>query len=213
MSLELGGFAEYPGVIDGTEEEFNAFNFCLAEEYFNAMCDEDFELIGEVDTSLIRNIMHWLNYDGIINKNMEKEIEKIEKGTFLTDKNRTFIEAIVENKNPYLADTYIFLGNNDPRLYVIVMLYNEYYTGSTILNYINCNVKNKEEYISMLSKIFDELDKVYNNIESKDEKIIFLRKVRSNLELMGYPKKYGELKISDIGNYNFIKELKILFKF
>ena len=139
MSLDLGGFAQYLDDIDGTEEEFNAFNFCLAEEYFNAMCEEDFELIGEVDTSLIINIMHWLNYDGIINKNIEEEIKKIETGLFLTNKNRTFIEAIVENKNPYLADAYISLGNNDPRLYVIVILYNEYYTKSTVLNYINHN--------------------------------------------------------------------------
>lgn len=91
MSLELGGFAEYPDVIDGSEEEFNAFNFCLAEEYFYAMCSEDFETIGEVDTSLIRNIIHWLNYDGIINKKMEEKVKKVETGLFLTDKNRTFI--------------------------------------------------------------------------------------------------------------------------
>lgn len=31
MSLfELGGFAESKDVLDGTEEEFNAFNYCLA---------------------------------------------------------------------------------------------------------------------------------------------------------------------------------------
>lgn len=210
MSLDLGGFAQYLDDIDGTEEEFNAFNFCLAEEYFNAMCEEDFELIGEVDTSLIINIMHWLNYDGIINKNIEEEIKKIETGLFLTNKNRTFIEAIVENKNHYLADAYISLGNNDPRLYVIVILYNEYYTKSTVLNYINHNVKNRNEYVLALSKIFDELDKTYNEIENKDEKILFLRKVKSNLELIRYPQEYGKVKISDIGNYNFAKELKYI---
>lgn len=210
MSLDLGGFAEYPDDIDGTEEEFNAFNFCLAEEYFAAMCEEDFELIGEVDAYLIRNIMHWLNYDGIINKNIEEEIKKIETGSFLTNKNRPFVEAIVENKDPYLADAYISLGNNDPRLYVIVMLYNEYYTKSTILNYINHNVKNRDEYVLALSKIFDELDKTYNEIENKDEKIFFLRKVKSNLELIRYPQEYGKVKISDIGNYNFVKELKYI---
>ncbi len=207
MSLDLGGFAQYPSDIEATEEEFYAFNFCLAEEYFSSMYAEDFELIGEMDTSLIRNIIHYLNYGGTFN---DEEIKKIETGLFLTYKNRTFVDAIVENKITSLADTYISLGNNDPRLYVIVMLYDEYYTGVTILNNINYHVKNKDEYVLMLCKIFNEIDKLYNNIKDKEEKIILLKKIKNNLKLIRYPQEYGKVKISDIGNYNFFKELKYI---
>lgn len=55
---ELGGFAIEPGDIDGTEDEFNAFNLCLAEEYFYAMKDEDFELLGDMDLDLVHKIVN-----------------------------------------------------------------------------------------------------------------------------------------------------------
>ena len=41
--LELGGFAENPRVIDGDQRDFEAYNFCLAENYYHAFLEEDFE--------------------------------------------------------------------------------------------------------------------------------------------------------------------------
>ena len=38
MSLhELGGFAETKDAIDGTEEDLNAFNYCLACDYLDGI--------------------------------------------------------------------------------------------------------------------------------------------------------------------------------
>ena len=42
QALELGGFAEDESVIDGGYEEFVAFNYCLAMDYYNALKEEAF---------------------------------------------------------------------------------------------------------------------------------------------------------------------------
>lgn len=108
--IELGGFAENPEAIDGTEEDFNAFNFCLACDYYNAVLGEDFESLGEclsderVWTDLMTDVAEWLNYDFEIGKGKEEEYKKLVDGTIITYKNRTFIEACYEHGWTELAD-------------------------------------------------------------------------------------------------------------
>lgn len=63
---ELGGFAQYPEDIYGDETDFNAFNYCLAEDYYFAMIKEDFKALGDMSTYLFNEIEYWLNYDGKI---------------------------------------------------------------------------------------------------------------------------------------------------
>lgn len=193
---ELGGFATELDDIDGTEDEFNAFNFCLAEEYFSAMEAEDFESLGEIDLDLVHKIVKWLNYDGTINK--KSEINQIKTGLFLTNRNRTFIDAIIENKNVAAAETYILLGSRDIRLYIIYKLYNRD-------NYID----DREEYISYMRSFFEAIDNTYNKLNKK-EKLKFLNVLKDNINLFAYPKKYGEIKVSEIGDYNWIKKLKLI---
>ena len=96
---ELGGFAENEDAIDGTKEDFYAFNYCLANDYYVAIVSEDFEsIVGDtdkylIDIDLIDDICKWLNYDGEIGKDIEDDIEKIKDGTIITCNNRTFYEA------------------------------------------------------------------------------------------------------------------------
>ena len=103
MSIELGGFAETPEVIDGTEEDFNAFNWCLACDYYEAVVGEDFDSLGEVLNdvynwhTLMYDVCTWMNYDGERGKNMKDELLKLYNGTILTYNNRTFIEAAREH--------------------------------------------------------------------------------------------------------------------
>ena len=107
---ELGGFAESPDVIDGDEDDFNAFNYCLACEYYNAVLGEDFESLGSAlndertweDT--MSTVISWLNYDGEIGKDIEDNLDKIYDGSIITYKNRTFIEAAREHGWTKLAD-------------------------------------------------------------------------------------------------------------
>lgn len=213
IAYVLGGFAEEPEDIDidVTKEEFYNFNLYLARAYFDAMRSEDFKVIGEMSSDLIYNIIHWLNYDGIINKDIEKEVKKIETGLFLTCKNRTFIDAIVENKNVSFAETYINLGIKDARLYVLCMLYDDCYKENTIINKINYFVSSKEEYISFLKSVFDEIEYKYNNLESKKEKLSFFNILKNNIRLIRYNIEYGKINVKEIGNYNWIKELKLIF--
>lgn len=103
MSIELGGFAETPEVIDGTEEDFNAFNWCLACDYYEAVVGEDFDSLGEVLNdvynwhALMGDVCIWMNYDGEIGKDKKDEYPKLYNGTILTYNNRTFIEAAREH--------------------------------------------------------------------------------------------------------------------
>ena len=89
--IELGGFAEDKKVIDG---DFNAFNYCLSELYVYAFYQENFESIGEIDEVFFRDICYWYNYNKELDH--EKTVKEIENGTFITKKNRTIIDAILE---------------------------------------------------------------------------------------------------------------------
>lgn len=84
MYYELGGFAESPRVVDGN---WQAFNFCLAEDYLSAMGEEDWGALGYMDKDLVNDIARWLNYDGQIGKDRIDIIKNIPKVLIQTSKN------------------------------------------------------------------------------------------------------------------------------
>ena len=88
---ELGGFAENKDVLDGTEETYNSFNYCLAELYLDAIWSEDFEAIGDVDKYLIQNVAHWLTYDSKIAKEIKDAGKNILTGEIITCNNRQLL--------------------------------------------------------------------------------------------------------------------------
>jgi len=120
--IELGGFAQEQTDIDGGYDEWCAFNYCLAEEYYWAMKDEAFDEIGRIDDDTLRLIEYWFNYNGVNNDNSEKN--DISVGLIMTLNNRTFTEAVIANKIGCLASSLIANGNHDPRL---ITLAEEYY--------------------------------------------------------------------------------------
>ena len=120
--MELGGFAD--NLDDYNERELNAFNYCTAENYINAFYLEDFEAIGEIDSTFFRDICYWYDYqEGLNNKNV---VEQLKNGTFKTFKNRTIIDAIYENKNACLAEIYVQEKIYSPKLILICLLYGCY---------------------------------------------------------------------------------------
>ena len=127
MSIELGGFAESPEVIEGTEEEWVAFNWCLAVDYYNAMLDEDFEALGEIDRNLLDSICEWLSYYDDISLEKRNDIKDIPKGLLKTCHNRTLAEAVIEYHQTELAYAFIQNGNHDINLFLTYLLYDEQY--------------------------------------------------------------------------------------
>lgn len=113
MSMELCGFAENPEVIEGTEEDFNAFNWCLACDYYAAVIAEDFDSLGEELNdvynwhSLMSDVCMWMNYDSEIGKDKKDEFPKLYNGTIKTCNNRTFIDAAYEHGWIDLANSLI----------------------------------------------------------------------------------------------------------
>ena len=117
---ELGGFAENETDIDGGYDEFIAFNYCLACDYYWALKNEDFEEIGDISDCTLDQICYWLNYDGKIGKDIESDISKIKNGTMITNYGRTLAEAIIDKKVNYLAYWFIVNGNNNYKLYKLL---------------------------------------------------------------------------------------------
>lgn len=210
MTFEIGGFAEDEHAVDG---DFEIFNYGVAENYYDAMLGEEFDFLGDASWDFIEKIEYWLNYDGEIGKGHEDEIAKIRTGLFMTYKNRTFIDAIVANKNVSFAETYIQLGSQDVRLYVICLFGVEIgivdgekiYNG-TILNMINRFCKDREDYIEFLSNMFALLDEEYSKLEDDNEKIEFLNVVRKNISKFKY--RCGKnIGLNEVCNIGFCRKL------
>lgn len=203
MAFELGGFAEDETVIDG---DFKAFNFCLATDYLYAFMDEDFESLGELNNYLIDDIVYWLNYDGIIGKNDVNKINGIDNGTLITKNNRTFIQCIYDEHQVDMAETYILRGVNNPKLYLTCILYGELCLYNEVLNYIHSFVYDKEKYTKFLTDVFKLIDEEYLKIETSEQKIKFLEKIKIFIDKIEYPREYGKITIST-DNYIFVKQL------
>lgn len=212
--MELGGFAESQEAIDGTEEDFIAFNYCLAEDYFAAMQDEDFELLGKVGFDTIENIMYWLNYDGEIGKSEEEIIKSIPKGALKTSKGRTLEEAVIENENLPFAEIFIYNGNHNPKLYAIVMekaphLY--YEKNDSLLNLKLSKTESLEEYLEFLKSLFAILEERYNKKKTLADKRKFLEQIRPYIEGINVSKKhFSDDKVRQFiknMNYNWQKDM------
>jgi len=213
MSFDLGGFAEDEDAVDG---DYESFNYCLAENYYFAMLGEEWDLIGDASESLIDNIVHWLSFYSDIK---DYDTKKIVDGSFITYKGRTFIDAIIADKRVDLAETYIRLGVEDIRLYILFMLnykddmydidhpmhtINYVYHGS-ILNIYNYD--DRDQLITFLSAIFIELDRIYSDLESDLERKEFLEIVRANVKGFKFSSKIGKIRLTDVCSEVFVKKL------
>lgn len=217
MYNELGGFAERPEVVDG---DWKAFNFCLAECYLQAMGEEDWEALGYMDNDLVNDIARWLNYDDEIGKDRIDIIKNIPKGLIQTSKNRTFIDAIVAEHKAPLAQTFIYNGNHDVRLYLTVMIYgNEknfdwHGVDVNLLNHIHssfeCN--NAEEYEKFINQIFTGIEQYYLSISDIQEQQEFLKQIKIFIKQIKIPKRYKDdkkiIQIAKLDSYNWQKNLK-----
>lgn len=198
---ELGGFAEDPDVLEEeTEEAQEAFNFCLASDYIDAIYDEDFESIGLIDRDLLNNIFMWYEIGG--GKISEEEERAIRNGSFITNKGRSLIDAVLEDRNDYFALTFIHNGNHDPRLYALCVEEDEW------LGLLSSDSSmSKDEYLDFLRNIFSLIDQDYGEA-SNEGKIRMLTSIKTNLSNLRYAKSYGKIKITDIGSYQFVKDMK-----
>jgi len=206
---ELGGFAENPDVLDGTEETFHAFNFCLAQSYLWAIGDEDFELIGDVTPDLIRDVAHWLNYDGEIGRNNEQTIEKMLNGTLITSKNRTFKEAIIAEKDAKLAYVWLRLDcQNDIDLIVCRILnvndiedYDSYYYSDSSI--FSCY--SREKLIEVLKDIISKIKDIYEKENDENNKKNILSSLKVFLQEFKYSESLGKIYLDDFDKDGFIK--------
>lgn len=216
MDFDIGGFAEDEYAVDG---DFEIFNYGVAENYYDAMLGEEWDLIGDADFSLIKNIALWLGYDDETKKINEKDIQRILDGSFITCNNRTFIDAIVDEKRVDLAEAYIHLGVKDIRLYILFMLYykDDYYSvdhpmnemnfvyKGTILNAYRSN--DRDDLIKFLSNIFAELDKIYNGFNDIEKKVEFLSIIRFNIGNFKFSKDFKKISLNEVCNPGFARVL------
>lgn len=194
--MELGGFAD--SLDDYNDRELNAFNYCTAENYINAFYLEDFEAIGEIDSTFFRDICYWYDYqEGLNNKNV---VEQLKNGTFKTFKNRTIIDAIYENKNACLAEIYVQKKIYSPKLILICLLYGCY----------NINIfpydGGKESCNKIFKELFDFIDLELDKVENKRD---YLNKIKENIKRISYGHPDTTKYINNISNnYKFIKQIR-----
>lgn len=218
MYNKLGGFAESPEVVDGNWE---AFNFCLAEDYLQAMGEEDWEALGYMDTGLVNDIARWLNYDGEIGKNRIDIIKNIPKGLIKTSKNRTFVDAIVAEHNAPLAQTFIYNGNHDVRLYLTAIIYGNfkvvddwYGTDTNLLNHIHDSLEchNAEDYSKFISKVFEGFEKHYLGIDDIKGQQEFLKYIKEFVKEIRFPARYKDnkelIELAKLESFGWQKSLK-----
>lgn len=193
MDIELGGFAEEPEYVSDalTEEEqireFEAFNYCLAEDYATAMVNEDFESLGAMDDYLFNNICEWINYDPNLGNEALKE--SIQNGSLITKNNRTFLSAVASNKNIDLAEIYTNRGVYSPE--VIVMLIECAGNGRNVLP-IYLRTKSEEELHELNLAIYSEIERRY--IEEDCDKD-YLLSIQRGYKILHTKKEYKSLKI------------------
>lgn len=200
---ELGGFAENKDVLDGTEETYRSFNYCLAELYLDAIWSEDFEAIGEADRYLIGSVSYWLTYDSKIAKEIKEAGKKILTGEIITCNNRQFIYAIITKNQVFHAKTWLDLGSKNIDLIVYYILNSE-----DDYDFINCITTNssKEKVIEMISSIIKKLNELYSSITDPKEEKEFLEKVKNYLYNIRWDKSIGQISIKEIDQDDFIKD-------
>lgn len=204
MDNELGGFAEEPEYVSDayTEEEqrydFECFNYCLAEEYAGAMYAEDFESIGEVDSYLFDNICNWINYDEELgNEDLKKQIET---GTLITKQGRTFLDAIVANRNINFGELYTAMGVYNAR--VIVMLIEQAGLGLSVVP-IQLKIGAQEELDELYSHICERIEERF---KEENESMEYLKIIKNGMSTMYFPKKLNVPPIPN--NLTWTRHLK-----
>lgn len=201
MDLELCGFAENEKVIDGTYDEYLAFNHCLSSDYVSAIYGEDFEALGDLSSDLLDDILYWIP---IYDQKDEETKENIESGLFKTYKNRTFIDAILANNNTEAAYTYLKrngISYNDKYIDLLILLIINYgENGHDLINNIIFESLNKKEIEKKLRIILKKIINIYDQAAKVDD-IDIQEKIRSYINDIKYPKKLGKLYIDkDIVN-------------
>ena len=207
MSLELCGFAEDENAVDG---DWEAFNYCLAENYYDAMLGEEWDVLGHVWFKLIENIIFWLSYNSGICQGYD--VQAIGNGTFMTIRGRTFLDAIITERKIDWAKAYISLNVLDVRLYILCMFHmddesiEQFYNG-TIMNRINRLHVKKEKKIEFLSLIFNELEKIYQGLNDNQEKKQFLSIVRKNVDAFRWYTYGDDVSLKDYCSEGFARKL------
>ncbi|HBA37396.1 MAG TPA: hypothetical protein DCY94_01605, partial [Firmicutes bacterium] len=191
---ELGGFAEDYAGINGDEAEFEAFNCCLADDYVSAMIDEDFRSLGEIDDTLLYTIAEWATkYD--TDEERARRTEEITKGSIITYKDRTFADAVIENRNVSAAFALVLNGNTDPRLYTTIIFYEDLGdTFNSLLNKIHSSFAEPDvdRYCNFLESIFSQIGAHYDALEDSEQKIEFLNRIRPYIAGIRMPACYKD---------------------
>ena len=218
MSFELGGFAYYDGDIDGNEYDRECYNAAVAEDYFDAFYTEDYEAIGNIDHDFLEQIAHYYN----LYNDRKQESEDLISGKLITIKNRTFIQAIIDNKRIDLIPLYIDNFNIEKEIsedlvvcFILNATNNDYRWYSINDALSNCIVnqnKIKEEYISRLRNIINKLEQKYIKEKSIERKKEILIKTKQFLFNLHWPKYIGDIKLEELDSNNFIKKQVLLKK-
>ena len=109
-SHSLGRFIESPEEGNCTLDEFISKNCTLANDYYSAVVNENFDLLGEdlndEDTwhKTMSRVCRWLNFDSKNAGRVESNFVGLYSGTIITRENRTFIAACQEHGWDNLAD-------------------------------------------------------------------------------------------------------------
>ncbi|MBE6149906.1 MAG: hypothetical protein E7170_04220 [Firmicutes bacterium] len=190
---DFGGFAEDETAVDG---DWKAFNYYVALEYYNALLDEAFELVGDdISYSFFDELLKWLNI-----YNDFKEEELLKSGKILTTKNRTLIDAIYENNYGTLAEIYLTNGVYDPKLlFALIICDHENFTGYALLD---SDKLNNDEIDILLTNLYDLIEE---NYIKEDDKETYLRKIYKNIGRIRTIKGYKMIQPTE---YQFYKDMK-----
>lgn len=193
--IKLGEFIDYNE--DITNIEVEAFNYYLALEYANAMEEENFEILGNFSFNLLEKICYWL---GFFSREEDiKLLNEIKNGTLITNKNRTFIDAIYINKKGDFAEAYLNMGLKSPKLVLTIILEN-------LINHHSANIGNEdfkqEDYEKLFNELYDLIETEYNNSSDKQA---FLYLINNNYNRVKCYKLYKKIPASD--KYNWVKDL------
>lgn len=99
----LGRFLESPDDEQCSLQEFISMNSSLATNYYNAVINENFDVLGdELNDSDIwhktmSNVCKWIIFDGQTDQTVTNSFEKLYNGTIITRENRPFITACREH--------------------------------------------------------------------------------------------------------------------
>jgi C-terminal processing protease CtpA/Prc len=162
----------------------------MAEDYEIAMYNEDFQALGEFSVDLLKDICRWLNYTEEMG-NLDK-VQDIKT----TIKERTFIDAIYENKVSTLAETYLLNGVYSPKLVLTIILSDE----DEYDAFISC--ENQEDLESKMKQLYDFIEIEY---KKSDDKKLFLNKIKNNYNRIRISKEYISKPIPN--TYSWTKEL------